>query len=1609
MLTAEQAKEELSKYCSCDDKGRRPIRAQGWGTPRLARRIEASLNDRSGDHDPEVAQQVRREAGEIAVELDGLSTRERTKVFKSLAPSLASELADWWVWSQSRPYLRGWSHRGYRSSDPARTREYRWSILSALLGHATHYPQPIEWHATWLLHLPANLPLGDLLASAMDAGSPAVRRILADSVTGAHAIGGPSAQGYLALLAVSDREMWDVVATQLREAGRAEGLRQTIFESLDLAHPDALTLFLEIIVENDLVRFSSAVRALSEWVGEDLKVDRAAQAADAFSSLARFMRHAPDLQHLRAVTPVETFLGLWTLAVRDVGTAVAAASDLLDDADAGRRLAAVRILVDLADPATAEALSVALADADLRVFAVALSAWPVERGQPFGTMPFTDRVRSTLTRQLDGLGAGQNVDTGMLSPRVVKLQKSAVTDLLAAHSGVEEIDLDGASADARYGAARRFAKEPVRYRSQLLTLVLDVSAQVRGEARRALDVQELTDEEALPLEQALTRKADDLRKTALRLLLKQSSPSLEATIARLRAGKPDQRRAADELAQIAGLDSDDTTSAPESAAAGDDVGNVTGKADSRPALLRYGVADRTPAVRPTAPSASRWNVYHAGARRIWLSLGAWLDEHANVEVQTPGGVELLANIRSIQRNDDGSMPAADLLDPWWERISGELVDGGVELVLLRLLSADQGDRGIQVLGDIGRDCSDLTASLRLELIGHLARREWRASWAAPVLDLIAVAAAELPTEALLGPRNVEFDEDRNRVGRDPREWSWLLGGATDYLDPASLDAEQLHRLWRILRFIDEPEGAVDQWAGPTVELVDPAYWGAAHIVTDQPFRYPPPSKVVRAAFERGIATRADLVDHLFTRPALNCELHVSKPLPLNEFSAPATASPPIRAIVEEVQRTVVALEISRGDRPTPFSRMAISLQRVVGVESLVSVLTALGRRPFVRGYLNADERESVFSHLVRIHQPSSDASVESVSRTLSGAKVSESRIIETAMYAPQWAQLFEKHLAWPGFASAIWWVHAHTTESWRVPQAGRSWQSDPVIGAARRREMDERTPVSIEDRDRGCADAGWFHRLHAELGDDHLDRVLKASKYASASGEHKQAELFANALRGKVSEDELLTRMHDKRHQDAVRAYGLLPLSGEPDQLLRRYEVLRTFVSTGKMNGPQRRATETAAVHTALENLARTAGYRDPQRLIWAMEARAGEDLNRGAVTAVDGDVTVSLTIDDFGLPEIVVDRAGKTLAAVPAKSRKVESIAALTSRARDLKKQAQRVRASLEAACVLGDVIDAEELTLLQAHPILGRMLSDLVMVDGEGRVGFLSAGGDELIRADESTLRAVGGLRIAHPLDLLASGDWPDLQHAVMTSGRPQPFKQLFRELYLLNENEKVEQGISSRRYVGHQLDSRRAAGLFLARGWVRDYGLGYGRTFHNEKVTAFCNASGCWGTPGDVEETTLDDVRFAHAGSYEALALADVPPRVFSETMRDLDLVVSVAHASGVDPQASESSIDMRRRLVDETCRLLGFQNVEVDGHHARIKGSLGIYSVHLGSGIVHRIPGNTLFIIPVSAQHRGRVFLPFIDDDPRTAEIVSKVVMLSQDDKITDPTILSQIVR
>ena len=82
-------------------------------------------------------------------------------------------------------------------------------------------------------------------------------------------------------------------------------------------------------------------------------------------------------------------------------------------------------------------------------------------------------------------------------------------------------------------------------------------------------------------------------------------------------------------------------------------------------------------------------------------------------------------------------------------------------------------------------------------------------------------------------------------------------------------------------------------------------------------------------------------------------------------------------------------------------------------------------------------------------------------------------------------------------------------------------------------------------------------------------------------------------------------------------------------------------------------------------------------------------------------------------------------------------------------------------------------------------------------------------------------------------------------------------------------------------------------------------------------------------------------------------------------------------------------------------------KLDGRFLRVRGTRRTYKIHLGSG---EHPHGAQRPVPVhrraAARAASKVYLPF-EGDPMLALILSKAFLLADDDKITDPTILSQI--
>ncbi|MCC6231740.1 MAG: DUF4132 domain-containing protein, partial [Verrucomicrobiales bacterium] len=752
-----------------------------------------------------------------------------------------------------------------------------------------------------------------------------------------------------------------------------------------------------------------------------------------------------------------------------------------------------------------------------------------------------------------------------------------------------------------------------------------------------------------------------------------------------------------------------------------------------------------------------------------------------------------------------------------------------------------------------------------------------------------------------------------------------------------------------------------------------------------------------AAFATGGATEADLLDLLLSnRDTLRAISQ--RPLPRWLPECPA-----LRPVLDRATERLLEIELARGDTPTPATRPCLCLRSLEGMSAFARLLAALRDQPFERQSGAGQDRRSVFSDLLGRCHPAPDETPERFAHFIKDFGLTPERLVEAAVFAPQWARHVETATTWSGLAQGIAWIHAHT----KVADGDLS----PTDQAAWKAEMAQHSPLSGDDLMDGAVDVTWFQRLYQELGPRRWTVLEEAAKYASTGSGHARARLFAQALRNNLDEADLIQRVRRQRQQDAVRALGLLrlPARGRDRKLFERYQVLQEFLRGSANAGAQRRASEKRAFEIGLANLARTAGFQTPLRLLWAMEARAVDDLADGQLSVTAKEVTVSLSIDVWGDAITTITRAGKPLPKLPAALSKHAGIAALRLRKIELKHQASRIRTALESMMNQGETVLGADLPGLMRHPLLAPMLRDLVLV-GEGIAGYPVQEGRVLQRHDGSqeAVKSRELLRLAHPVDLLPAREWSAWQRECFARERIQPFKQVFREWYPLTDTERGEV-TQSRRYAGHQLWPRQALAILGAHGWIHRDGSEVCRILHAEGLVARLEFEQSWGTPADLEGLTVAEVCFTRRDARDRLRLEDIPARCFSEVMRELDLAVSVAHCGGVDPEASAASVEGRGALVRETATLLGLDGVTVHERHVEIRGQLGRYTVHLGSGIAHRVPGGMLSLVAVRSQQRGRLFLPFVDDDPASAEILSKVLLLARDTEIRDPAIQAQLRR
>ncbi|NAS21849.1 DUF4132 domain-containing protein [Herbidospora sp. NEAU-GS84] len=261
-------------------------------------------------------------------------------------------------------------------------------------------------------------------------------------------------------------------------------------------------------------------------------------------------------------------------------------------------------------------------------------------------------------------------------------------------------------------------------------------------------------------------------------------------------------------------------------------------------------------------------------------------------------------------------------------------------------------------------------------------------------------------------------------------------------------------------------------------------------------------------------------------------------------------------------------------------------------------------------------------------------------------------------------------------------------------------------------------------------------------------------------------------------------------------------------------------------------------------------------------------------------------------------------------------------------------------------------------------------------------------------------------------------------------QPFKQAFREVYLLTPAEEAS-GVGSRRFEGHIVHYSRIRALFKDRGWASRY-MGFWDGGHDDGQARRVLAGGQWRATlshhlyeeGYAQTSVVTFDR--HIGDrWREAPLTEVPPLVFSEAMRDADLFVGVSSIMS-EPQWADrepgelrhywescsfaelsSSAEVRRDALARLLpRLTIADRCTLTGRYLVVRGDLRTYRIHLNSANILMEPNDAYLCIVAKTTASSGLFLPF-EEDGRLSLILSKAFLLADDTAITDPTIVRQI--
>lgn len=119
-----------------------------------------------------------------------------------------------------------------------------------------------------------------------------------------------------------------------------------------------------------------------------------------------------------------------------------------------------------------------------------------------------------------------------------------------------------------------------------------------------------------------------------------------------------------------------------------------------------------------------------------------------------------------------------------------------------------------------------------------------------------------------------------------------------------------------------------------------------------------------------------------------------------------------------------------------------------------------------------------------------------------------------------------------------------------------------------------------------------------------------------------------------------------------------------------------------------------------------------------------------------------------------------------------------------------------------------------------------------------------------------------------------------------------------------------------------------------------------------------------------------------------------------------MIAISANAIYDYDLAMSTVEIRREILRSVISVLGLTNIAFLKDNISVRGTYGTYLINIRTGLVFKEGKGNLLLDTVYSTDKP-LLLDFIDEDPMTADIVSKAVVLSRDETLRDPAILREI--